>query len=136
MAAPRIVEPEKSPVVTEASDIAVEKPVLEAREPAAPVEETPVAQPTEEPTSGVPFDPQTGTADPLKGLFEMVGNFLRSTSEAFGDSNGDSSIRYRYSESFKLSLLQSVINTVAPDESGAAADAAVALIEKFSPDSD
>lgn len=70
--------------------------------------------------------PEPVPDDAMQGFFEMVGNFLRSVSEGFTDGGG---IRYQYTESFKLSLLQSVINTAAPSEAESAKDGAIALID-------
>ena len=70
--------------------------------------------------------------DAISGFFEMVGNFLRSVSEGFEGASGNAIINYQYSESFKLSLLQSVIHAVAPDDASVAADLAVDALGQMS----
>jgi len=96
-----------------ADDVAaVETPVADV----APVDDEVAAE-----TPAIP-------ADAMSGFFEMVGNFLRSVSEGFEGGFGNTTIRFQHSESFKLSLLQSVIHAVAPDEASDAADAAVEAI--------
>lgn len=116
VAAPVVEEPVATPVITAATPDVVE--AAEPLEDVVPVVEEPAA----------PVVPD----DAMQGFFELVGNFLRSVSEGFVEGAGSASVRYHYSESFKLSLLQSVINTVAPDDSGDASGAAVELIDQIS----
>ncbi|MDJ0701140.1 MAG: hypothetical protein QNJ07_14930 [Woeseiaceae bacterium] len=54
----------------------------------------------------------------LEGYFDALSGFLRSLGEGFESS----SVRYHYSESFKLRMLESVMHTMAPDESADAED--------------
>ncbi len=91
--------------------------------------ETPVAT-----TDPKPQAPQAESVDTaaLSQFFETIGTFLRSVSEGFTIENGGASFKYQYSESFKLSLLQSVINTAAPDDSSDAATNANTVIERMS----
>jgi len=91
----------------------------------APVAEAPAV---DEPVAAAK---PTFPTDALSGFFEMVGSFLRSVSEGFEGVADNSSIRFQYSESFKLSLLQSVIHAVAPDDANSAAETAVEAIEQM-----
>ena len=81
-----------------------------------------------------PLPPEAEQVDTaaLSQFFESVGTFLRSVSEGFSIESGGASFKYQYSESFKLTLLQSVINATAPDESPDAAANANAVIEQMS----
>ncbi len=54
-----------------------------------------------------------------------IRNFLRSTTQGFEKTDGQ---RYFYSESFKLSLLKSVFEASAPEQSGDESDRAVAVV--------
>lgn len=106
--------------------VATESPKPEPVAPVeAPVDEAPAV---EEPDAATK---PTIPGDALSGFFEMVGSFLRSVSEGFEGASANSSIRFQYSESFKLSLLQSVIHTAAPDDAGDAAEAAIEAIEQL-----
>jgi hypothetical protein len=129
-------------------------PAAIAKEPAPQIAPAPQAEPAQTTTASKPVadDPvavaapvveasvveapdtdakPTFPSDALSGFFEMVGSFLRSVSEGFEGAGANSSIRYQYSESFKLSLLQSVIQTVAPDDANSAAKNAVEAIEQM-----
>lgn len=119
---PEVEEPKSAPAVAASAPVAPAAP--EVVESAEPVEA--VAPVVEKPEAPVVAD------DAMQGFFELVGSFLRSVSEGFVEGMGSASVRYHYSESFKLSLLQSVINTVAPDDAGDASDAAVQLIDQIS----
>jgi hypothetical protein len=124
--------PEAEAVQTVAADSP--KPAAAAT-PEAPADQAPVAP---EPVVDAPVveepdavDKPSIPGDALSGFFEMVGSFLRSVSEGFEGATLNSNIRFQYSESFKLSLLQAVINTAAPDDAGDAADTAVDAIEQL-----
>ena len=94
----RISEPK--PVLVKA-DI---EPVAVATEPDKPVTEEPGA---------------------IERFVVDIRNFLRATTQGFEKPDGQ---RYFYSESFKLSLLRSVIESSAPERPGDEADRAVAVV--------
>ncbi|MEL7185751.1 MAG: hypothetical protein AAFN50_04865 [Pseudomonadota bacterium] len=123
VATPNVAVAASKPSVPPPEVISQPLPVVETAAPVAPaVEVTP-------PSDVVPAEaPAVIPDNAMQGFFELVGNFMRSVSEGFVESSGSTTIRYQYSESFKLSLLQSVINTVAPDDAGEASNAAVELI--------
>jgi hypothetical protein len=126
--APRAPQPESAP----SAIVAPSAPV--ARTSSAPAAEpVAVALPVEEPVTQEPLAPEAETVDTaaLSRFFESVGTFLRSVSEGFSVENGGASFKYQYSESFKLSLLQSVINVAAPDQSSDAATNANTVIERI-----
>jgi len=114
--------------------VAAPTPEVVAPAPAEPVASEPVAPAVEVPAPSEveAAAPPVVADDAVQGFFEMVGNFLRSVSEGFAEGASGTSIRYQYSESFKLSLLQSVINTVAPADQAETSDAAVAMIDSMS----
>lgn len=130
--APAMSKPVSEPAMTAdtpAPAIAAETPApAVAAEPDVPaVAENPSAE------SSAPANPVVAI-DALQGFFEMVGSFLRGVSEGFEGVSGSATLRYHHSESFKLSLLQSVINTLAPDESENAAANAVEALEQIKGD--
>lgn len=120
---------------TPAVDAAVTQPVMPAATPeVAPAIEAAPAVAAQAPVADDAIGVETAVddapaaaipRDAISGFFEMVGNFLRSVSEGFEGESGNAIINYQYSESFKLSLLQSVIHAVAPDDASVAADLAV-----------
>jgi|GEM_PF-1822555 len=62
--------------------------------------------------------PQAVQADTsgLSQLFDRIAGFLRSVSEGFsGSDEGNTSVRYHYTQSFKLDLLKSAVQVAAPD---------------------
>ncbi len=84
---------------------------------AVPIQEvTPV---TEAAAIAVQPDPVAvaGEAAPER-YFDALADFLRSLGEGFESR----SLRYHYSESFKLQMLESVMHTMAPDDSSKADD--------------
>ncbi len=118
----QVTNPVASPTIAEASS----EPMPSAQVPSEVPTVVEVAEAVEPPAR------QAVPDDALRGFFEQVGSFLRAVSEGSFEGSGSTAIRYQYSESFKLSLLQSVINTVAPAEAGEASDAAVKLIDRMS----
>ncbi len=97
----------------------------EPREPApvpAPAELPPVVAPVELPEPAlvtpeavaeeVPAVVADVEDDALTGYFDQLSDFLRSIGEGFESG----SFRYHYSESFKLTLLESVMHVVAPEQ--------------------
>ena len=124
-----VTEPEVVP-----ADDAAAAPADAAPVEAAPVEAAPVSAEdgTAEPVAATENEPsathvirQPGIAD----FFEAVSAFLRSASEGFAGETGGAEFRLHFSESFKLNILQAVIHTVAPEDSQAVADNAVALVD-------
>jgi hypothetical protein len=109
-----------APVAEPAQTVAADTPVTDdAVAVRAPAAEVPAVD--ESPANAEPAIP----GDALNGFFEMVGSFLRSVSAGFEGLADNSHVRFQYSESFKLSLLQSVIHAAAPDDAGDAANVAV-----------
>lgn len=84
-----------------------------------------------EPVVSVAESPQPDAEQPgaIERFVVEIREFLRSTTQGFEKSDGQ---RYFYSESFKLSLLRSVIETSAPEQSGAQSDRAVAVVAALS----
>lgn len=131
--APVIEAAPKPQALPEPSAIAAPTAVsstLPAAEPVA--SEAPVAiaaAPAEQAPSAAESQPVDTLA--LSSFFEAIGSFLRSVSEGFTIESGGASFKYQYSESFKLSLLQSVINTTAPDDASDAAANASTIIDQM-----
>jgi len=123
-----ISEPQSAPEASAIAAPAAASSTVPAAEPVA------VALPVDAPAAPKPLPPVAEPVDTaaLSRFFESVGTFLRSVSEGFSIESGGASFKYQYSESFKLSLLQSVINTTAPDDSPDAAANANAVIEQMS----
>lgn len=70
--------------------------------------------------------PATETAGAIERFVVEIREFLRSTTQGFEKSDGQ---RYFYSESFKLSLLRSVIEASAPAQPVEAGDRAVSIVD-------
>lgn len=108
------------PIATEqpqpASPVAAEQP-----QPASPVAAEQVIPDTAVGDVGTPV------ASALSGFFDLVSDFMRSIGNGF-DHGGNANVRLHYSESFKLELLRSVIQTNAPEASETAAANADAII--------
>ncbi len=72
-------------------------------------------------------EPAAPTVDPIKGLSDLLADFINRTNDGFELEGG--TYRYYYSESFKLQLLKSVMQVAAPDETGSAAEVAANAID-------
>lgn len=68
---------------------------------------------------------------PFLQFFELLADFLRNVSDGFElqARDGSATLRYHYSQSFKLTLLKSVLELTAPEESTDASVLAGALID-------
>jgi len=113
------IGPEASPPVA-----APESPVAPIST-AQPATDTPahvvpdVLETSDEPVATRP--PEVFASDKssaLSDFFDSLSAFLRSVGEGFGVAESGASFTYHYSESFKLSLLNAVIHTVAPEGTG------------------
>jgi hypothetical protein len=68
----------------------------------------------------------------LDGFLDLLSQFLRSVNEGFQLDSSPGSFRYYFSQSVELAILKSVLQVGAPEEAGAAADAAAVLIDGVS----
>ncbi len=73
-----------------------------------------VELPTPAPVQPAPVDKPATSA--FESFFETLNAFLRSISEGFQSELSGSSLRYHYSESFKLEMLGAVLHTLAGAE--------------------
>ena len=73
-----------------------------------------------------PPAPSTEQAGAIERFVVEIRDFLRSTMQGFEKADGQ---RYFYSESFKLSLLRSVIEVSVPAQSGEESDRALAVVD-------
>ncbi|MDJ0940815.1 MAG: hypothetical protein QNJ00_13725 [Woeseiaceae bacterium] len=116
--------------------------------PAAPIQ--PLPAPAENPAIGESVDEPAATIQPVPNVatddaedgdalaaadvtsmerfFDMLSDFLRSIGDGY-EPKESGAIRFHYSESFKLSLLKTVIGVTAPDDRADAADSAAELID-------
>ncbi len=115
------VESKAGPESAPTSAPVVSKPVSMA----IPVKDLPV------PGQNISSDIVSPSRDSISAFIEMIGSFLRSANEGFDTGVGNTSINYRYSQSFKLQILQAVIHAVAPDDAGDAGSNAVEAIENL-----
>jgi len=90
-----------------------------------PVAAAPVVEPSAEDAP-----PQvTSNDDALVEFLKSLSDFLRSVGDGF--ESGTVSLRYHYSESFKLDLLKAVMHSSADDSEAALADRAIALADRI-----
>lgn len=109
-ASPPVAAPE-SPV----APISTTQPATDTPAPVVPD----VLETSDEPVATRP--PEVLASDKssaLSDFFDSLSAFLRSVGEGFGVAESGASYTYHYSESFKLSLLNAVMHTVAPDVTG------------------
>ncbi|MDH3351954.1 MAG: hypothetical protein OEM51_10430 [Gammaproteobacteria bacterium] len=93
-------------------------------EPAAMAPPEPIVpEQVTEPATAPPDD------DAISQFMDLLANFLQSINEGFELDSGALSLRFHFSQSFKLEILKSVLQVSAPEDSGSAADNAVALID-------
>lgn len=120
------------PAPTSEPDIAAAPTAVETASDLSPVApgndpETVVAAAGSEPAtaSAEATEPATEQTSAIERFVVDIRSFLRATTEGFEKPDGQ---RYFYSESFKLSLLRSVIEASAPEQSADASDRAVAIV--------
>ncbi len=109
-ASPPVAAPE-SPV----APISTAQPATDTPPPVVPD----VLETSDEPVATRP--PEVLASDKssaLSDFFYSLSAFLRSVGEGFGVAGSGASFTYHYSESFKLSLLNAVMHTVAPEVTG------------------
>lgn len=105
--------PEAESIIPEA--VAVSQ-VVEPALAEQPVPESPVA---------------TLDTSALESFLETLGAFLRSVGEGFAIESDKSAYTYHYSESFKLEMLKTVFQLVAPGDEMHAADNASTIIDRI-----
>ena len=136
VAAPAIVRGEAVPVDSTPAASGAQPPAasvaeaIEQSEPLPPTaDETPADSAVPVETGAPSTESSTLDSSALADFFGLLSDFLRSVGNGIGDASAGTSIRFHYSESFKLTLLKSVMQTMAPEESGQAADNAAAVID-------
>jgi hypothetical protein len=99
---------------------------------AAPARAAEVQQPEDTvATVGGPAVPAAdGVFDRLDEFLDMLGDFLRSLAQGYDADGKETSVRYHYSEAFKLEILKSVISVSAPEASDDAAYNATEMIDR------
>lgn len=125
---PAAMAPESAPAATAAAEPVSDAPVSIAAPAVAPVDSEQAVE-SNASDAAKPSPPDTSSA--LSDFLDSLGAFLRSVGEGFSAAESGASFTYHYSQSFKLSLLNSVIHTMAPEESGDAAANAGSLIEEI-----
>ncbi len=98
-------------------------PVLE---PPATDEPVVVDTPVDAVAEDAPAGPALGD-EAMDGFFDLLTRFLNGINEGFETAEG--SLRYFYSQSFKLEILKSVMSFEAPEDAGNAANTAGTLID-------
>ncbi len=112
-----------APAAAEAAPVVTAEPVL--------AEEATVDTLAEPVTAETPAQMNPTYSNGLSSFFETVGNFLRAVGDGFSQNSGNQSLRFHYSESFKLDLLRAVVHTAAPEASDDVATTAESMIDQL-----
>ncbi len=124
--------PAQAPAVSKSAVTPADSPETSSQTPAQAEKTGPVVEPQAElpaSTTVAPID----TSSAISDFFSLLSGFLRSVGEGFetvGGSQG-SSLRFHYSESFKLTLLNAVVNAVEPEDGEKAGAVASAVVDEL-----
>lgn len=131
-------DPGRHDVKIDAGPVLADRPVDAARSPetvalapeeAPPVEASVVA---DQPAAPAPSD------NAIAQFFDLLSSFMRSVGEGFESNTAidSANVKYHFSSSFKLEILKSVFQVVAPDESADSASNAVLLVDRIAGSND